>query len=1236
MIRLLFHSGIFAVSLFALLISIPHPLAAQEEGEQAGHERALASTPERSRARVEKLNALARLLQETNTIRALALVQEAQAISMELKWETGTADALRIEGNCHLSAGRPEQALVKYQQALTIYRKTRNGSGIGRTLYNIGVYHARTGRLDKAREQFVGSFNAYRTAKDRMGLAFIYVQVGTLYARMAPRHSARDSALLFYEMGLKIYNGSGDKKNASTALVEMGWIHVRGNAYASALRCAEKGLKAAEDAGDLFNAAQASELMSAVYLLQSAFEKSRLFALQAFRRYQQLGDSNRIGHALVILGNIWADSNGPVDSAIACYQQSARIFEKQRDPEDLVTALNAIAQCYQRRGSPGKGIPYAQRGLEVAQRAGERVKRRRMMGTLELLGTLHTEIGAHEKAAEYLRQFLRMCEEDGDPSMIAGALSNLAAAYAGMGAYERALDCLRRAQKIALEAGDMSKMGRISSTLAYIYMMNGKGEKSAYHAKEALKFLDRAADRRGASGVLLNLGGLQIRARSYDEALRIFEPLSREFEALKDSNDLAAVLINIGICYNRKKEVARAIEYGKRGLAIAEAAGNKLWMANALRNLGQYTNYIRDDSSSLDYSERSLALYRELANKEGIAVNLNNIGDILTRRGEHQRALETLMTSLPICEEIGDPMNLGEVLFCIGWLYVEMHMPDRALRSFERAKGSWEAVQDRYQVGWAYRGMAIACKLQGSDSLALRYGRESLALAEEQNDKELQGLALEIIGEAYGGLGDLRNARISYEKGIDMLVAGGEKDISCTLTRRAIAYAEEGKSEEAELYLKRALDLAKENSETKCLEDNHRALSELFAFRGDSGAALKHYTTYVALRDSSARERNRQAIDELNAKYDADRREKAIALLEKDKSLRELELRRRGDQLLRQRLDADRRGQRIRLLEQEGEIRELELARSTSEKKGKLREVALLTRDKDLQASQLARERLLRNSVLGGLALLVAVGFLGYKRVQGRKREAMLRAEAAEYQAKAAEAQALALQAETISREKEAQQLFTKRLISSQEGERKRISTELHDSLSQELIVIRNQALLMKENSRFADSFGRQIDQIVEMASVALTDVRQISRALRPYQIDQVGLSETLRSTLAKIAETAPFRLESDIENIDGMFTREEEINLFRLVQESVNNILKHAQATEASVRLKREADIVRLSVRDDGAGFDTEAIRSGLSAGLGIRSMTERVQMLEGRMNIDSSPGNGTRIEVSLPVKQG
>jgi signal transduction histidine kinase len=149
-------------------------------------------------------------------------------------------------------------------------------------------------------------------------------------------------------------------------------------------------------------------------------------------------------------------------------------------------------------------------------------------------------------------------------------------------------------------------------------------------------------------------------------------------------------------------------------------------------------------------------------------------------------------------------------------------------------------------------------------------------------------------------------------------------------------------------------------------------------------------------------------------------------------------------------------------------------------------------------------------------------------------------------------------------------------LIASQESERKRIAAELHDSLGQRLVVIKNLALMFLRDSAGASAKGDALGQIEEIsaeASHALGEVKEISYNLRPYQLDRIGLTKALEALARTAAASSSVAFTADIDDIDRFFPQESEINFYRIVQEGVNNIVKHSQASRASVRIQRDAE---------------------------------------------------------------
>ena len=219
-----------------------------------------------------------------------------------------------------------------------------------------------------------------------------------------------------------------------------------------------------------------------------------------------------------------------------------------------------------------------------------------------------------------------------------------------------------------------------------------------------------------------------------------------------------------------------------------------------------------------------------------------------------------------------------------------------------------------------------------------------------------------------------------------------------------------------------------------------------------------------------------------------------------------------------------------------------------------------------------------------------------------------------------------------LRRARVAQETFSRRLIESQEAERKRIAAELHDSLGQNLVVIKNSALL-----GLKDGAGSQkrFDEISSTASLALEEVRQIAHDLRPYQLDRLGLTKALNSLLNQANDSSAVAFTAEIDLVDDVLSRkEDQINLYRVVQESVTNILKHSAATEARLTVTRGAESVIVRMEDNGRGFDVEAPDRARD-GFGVSGMAERARILGARYAIRSTPGKGTTILLDIPLRK-
>ena len=233
-------------------------------------------------------------------------------------------------------------------------------------------------------------------------------------------------------------------------------------------------------------------------------------------------------------------------------------------------------------------------------------------------------------------------------------------------------------------------------------------------------------------------------------------------------------------------------------------------------------------------------------------------------------------------------------------------------------------------------------------------------------------------------------------------------------------------------------------------------------------------------------------------------------------------------------------------------------------------------------------------------------------------------------------------QAAQLRAAEEGRAAFTRQMILSQEDERRRIAGELHDGLAQVLVIMKNQLKLLRPKvAQSPPEALKAIDQLTRSTSQALDEVRAISHALRPAALEQVGLTGAIETLAREVSESSSATFSIEIDRVDDLIPPGSDINLYRIVQEGLNNVLKHARATHVSLEIKRLPDNnLYVSIFDNGAGFDLETRRNGAATGetkvsLGLVGMTERAKLLSGNLDIKSSKGIGTRVTLTVPLDQ-
>jgi signal transduction histidine kinase len=219
-----------------------------------------------------------------------------------------------------------------------------------------------------------------------------------------------------------------------------------------------------------------------------------------------------------------------------------------------------------------------------------------------------------------------------------------------------------------------------------------------------------------------------------------------------------------------------------------------------------------------------------------------------------------------------------------------------------------------------------------------------------------------------------------------------------------------------------------------------------------------------------------------------------------------------------------------------------------------------------------------------------------------------------------------------LKRQNAVQEEFSRRLINAHESERRRIAAELHDSIGQSLATIKNSAIFAVQTVKDLGEAKEQFEEITEESGNAIAEVREIAYNLRPHLLDRLGLTKAISSMLNKTADNLHFKMFLQIDDIDDLFENEAELSIYRIIQESLNNIIKHSEATEIRVMIERKEESVRIKIEDNGKGFN---VNSPKQNGFGLLGISERVRMLGGTLSIKSEIDSGTITEIEIWTKQ-
>lgn len=209
------------------------------------------------------------------------------------------------------------------------------------------------------------------------------------------------------------------------------------------------------------------------------------------------------------------------------------------------------------------------------------------------------------------------------------------------------------------------------------------------------------------------------------------------------------------------------------------------------------------------------------------------------------------------------------------------------------------------------------------------------------------------------------------------------------------------------------------------------------------------------------------------------------------------------------------------------------------------------------------------------------------------------------------------------------------KLVSAQEDERRMIARELHDEVGQALAAIRVELAFAQNADGAPSTVTARLDEVRAITEGALHTIRDLSHLLHPALLDELGLVAALESLARGFERRHGVTVKMAHHNMDQRLGSELETSIYRIVQEALNNVAKHAHATTCRLSLVRQPDTVLVNIQDNGAGFVWPSGNGLASSGLGLIGIRERAEQIGGTLRMETAPGRGTRLLVELPVRQ-
>jgi signal transduction histidine kinase len=633
-------------------------------------------------------------------------------------------------------------------------------------------------------------------------------------------------------------------------------------------------------------------------------------------------------------------------------------------------------------------------------------------------------------------------------------------------------------------------------------------------------------------------------------------PDSLQHKLSMASNDSAKarVLLDIGEAIEATA-TEKSFDYYQQALALSRKIKNNRLILSSLNNTGVcYIELNKLDSATATF-RLAIPVARELNDTLRVARITANIGNVYLHKKDRVNAIEYYLQAARIWETCADQNRLAALYSNIGWLFTEQKEYDKAMEYGNKAYELATKLSDDYSPVNALLNLSGAYNDLKQFDKQFELLQKALPLAKKGDDIEQINTVYDNLGGYYYQKGQYKESLSNYLESYKYAQQMGNQYHLCEVCKKlSRVYHQLNEPAQALQFIIQAEKLANEVGDRADLKEIYQSRAEIEQQAGNYKTASDYFSKTLILSDSLFQSSTSEKVAEVEAKYQNEKKQQAILQLEKDKQIQSLSIKQKST---------------------------------------------------------------LNYILIGSLAALLIVSFLGYRNFRHRQQLAKQQDE---------------LQQQRIRElEKDRQLIAVDSLLKGQEEERSRLAKDLHDGLGGLLSGVKFSLSNMKDNLIVTPDNMAVFERSLDMIDTSIRELRRVAHNMMPEMLVKFGLNEALKEYCSSLNATKLITIKYQSFGMDTRLESSKEIIIYRIIQELLNNTLKHAAASEALVQLIKEGGRLSILVEDNGKGFETAALNT--HKGAGWANIRSRVDYLQGHLDVNSEPGKGTTVTIDINV---